>query len=394
MFFSCNNSADFNKFEKNKYSETKLPPNAIPIIYNEYVLIKGKVENNNANLLIDIGSDRFCIDSIFKNSINTKDFIYNKSNVSGIGSSTKKISEINDTFKVSIGEVNHTAVNVPVIDMKPIGGDLIDGLVGTDFFKNKVVLINYSDEYICVYNNLQQVNIKEYKKVKMTIVNGYYCIPLEICINDTTVIKGNFIIDTGMPMSTLTSAVVKNNNLQNLIKHKVKYYTAYGGIGGESAGYDFIANTFKVSDYLMHNVIMSYSIDEAGLLSDDKYYGIIGNNILERFDVIFDFKNSNVYFKPNKNFNNAFAHDKFGFLYVDRFKTMKSWIVTGLFENSSAEKSGLKIDDRIISVNNIPVEKINYKQQKSCFMKINNLKLSVLRNEKIEQIEFKLNALL
>jgi len=139
---------------------------------------------------------------------------------------------------------------------------------------------------------------------------------------------------------------------------------------------------------------MSYSIDEAGLLSDDKYYGIIGNNILERFDVIFDFKNSNVYFKPNKNFNNAFAHDKFGFLYVDRFKTMKSWIVTGLFENSSAEKSGLKIDDRIISVNNIPVEKINYKQQKSCFMKINNLKLSVLRNEKIEQIEFKLNALL
>ena len=116
-------------------------------------------------------------------------------------------------------------------------------------------------------------------------------IPLTIKINDAATIRGKFMIDTGSPESTLTSSVAKINNLDKNIKRKVRYYTKYGGIGGESSGYEFIADSLQISDYCLANVNMSYSEDSLGLLASEEYVGILGNNILERFNLIFDFRN-------------------------------------------------------------------------------------------------------
>jgi C-terminal processing protease CtpA/Prc len=69
---------------------------------------------------------------------------------------------------------------------------------------------------------------------------------------------------------------------------------------------------------------------------------------------------------------------------------MNSWIVTGFFENSNAQKSGLQIDDKIISVNGKDIHNISYKEQEELWDKIDNLVLIVIRNNKEEKIEFKL----
>ena len=45
---------------------------------------------------------------------------------------------------------------------------------------------------------------------------------------------------------------------------------------------------------------MGYNVDKSGALASDKHYGLLGNKIYERFDVLIDFLNNDMYLKPNK----------------------------------------------------------------------------------------------
>lgn len=149
-----------------------------------------------------------------------------------------------------------------------------------------------------------------------------------------------------------------------------------------------------ISDYFLENVNMSYSADTSGLLQSGPYIGILGNNILEKFNVLFDFKNRNLYLKPNEDFSKPYVFDRVGFSFVDRYKTHGGWIVTGLTENSPAEKQGLRIDDKILFVNEIPVEKISKKSQKGYFDKFDEVDLVVSRTDSIKNISFGLSPLI
>ena len=73
---------------------------------------------------------------------------------------------------------------------------------------------------------------------------------------------------------------------------------------------------------------------------------------------------------------------------------MGGWIVTGLTENSAVEKLGLRIDDIIISVNEIPVEEISYEIQNHYFDNLDQVSLVIKSPEGLKNIEFELAPLL
>ncbi|MCX6302781.1 MAG: aspartyl protease family protein [Bacteroidia bacterium] len=371
-----------------------LPKNAVPIVYVDYIYIKGNVDSVQGNFLLDTGGDNLYIDSIFHN---TNNFKYNNSyqtKIYGIGNAFQKITIIKDSVSFTFGNFIYRTSLVPVLKLKPVGGDYIDGLIGTRYFLQSVLEINYAKEYINIFKTIDSTDISDYQIVPMGKHGHNFYVPLIVKINDSTTITGNFHIDTGTPFSTFTSYVAKTYNLTDKIERKVRYYTKYGGVGGESSGYDFIADSVQISDYRLENVNMSYSADWSGVLASEGYSGILGSNILDRFDIIFDFRNSNLYLKPNKKFNEPYIFDRLGFSYVDRCKTMGGWIVASLTENSAAEKQGLRIDDKIISVNNTPVEEIPYETQEAFFKKTDQAKFVVIRADSLKTIEFGLAPLL
>lgn len=383
LFYSCTP-----KVEK--------PKDSIPIVYAEYIFIEGNVDNIKGNFLLDTGADNLYIDDVFYEE---NDFQYtNLGNIEvvGIGNSVKKIPLINDSVNFFFGKYDYHTSNVPILELKPIGGDFIDGLFGMYFFKKNVLQINYTQNYMRVFKHIdsaRNIDFQKYSRIKMLQVENFFCIPLTFKVSDTNSIQGNFFIDLGMPITTVTSDFAKKHNFEKNIERKVQYYTKYGGIGGESAGYDFISNSLKIGNFCLEEINMSYSLDEGGFLSEGEYIGILGNNILEKFDLIFDFDSKYLYVKPNENFYEQFVFDKLGFTYVDRFKTKGAWIVTGLTKNSEAEKK-LQIDDKIVSINGIPVQEIPLKVQKEYFKKIDKAKISIQKEEKIKIVELTLTPLL
>ncbi len=379
-------------------TKDKLPSEYIPIVYAGYIFIQGYIDDTvQTNLLLDTGAENIYIDSFFFQEKHLKYNNMDSVEVIGIGNSIQKIPLIKDSVRVSFGKYRHTATDIPILQLKPIGGDFIDGLFGLHYLQDDILKINYYNNYIARYPDISKIITKvedsEYSKLDLQQIAHLYCVPLSFKVNDTLTIKGDFVIDVGVPITTITSVAAKKYNFSETISEKIEYFTKYGGVGGESAGYDFIAKSVKIGNYTLDKINMSYSLDEGGFLAQDDYIGILGNNILEKFDLIFDFEQNAFYVKPNQSFYEEFKFDKLGFTYVDRTKTKGGWIVTGLSKGSEAAEK-LQIDDKIIAINKRPVKNIPLQIQKTYFNNMDKVELTIENDNKVRQVSLTLIPLL
>lgn len=393
LIFSCKNSHSDETKENDAIKIFSIPQNSIPIVKTGYVFITGIVDNVSGNFLLDTGSDRLFIDSTFHVSNSLKKGIPFSVRFTSMDRD-QKIIMIRDSISFSSGSIKFRTSRTPVLDLKSIGGDFIDGLLGINYFNQRVLEINYERQYLNVYESIDSVDISDFILVSLIRKNGFFYVPISVKVNDSLTIKGDFILDTGSPGSTFTSATAQKFNLEKKIKHKSGYYLKYGGIAGGVTGFDFIADSLKISNFGLSNVNMSYRGDTSGYLANDEYLGIIGNNILDRFYLIIDFKNLNLYLKPNESFEIPFTPDRLGFSFVDRCKTKGGWIVAGISFNSAAERQGLKIDDKIILINEIPVETMYGEDEADFFKGLNKIKLTIERSGKVKLIEFDLVPIL
>lgn len=385
----------FNVIKAQPGEKFTLSEDAIPIVYKGHIYVQGSADSVKGNFVFDTGASNLYFDSVFFSSHNFEYQNFINAKLPGAGAKPQDVIVVMDTVDFTFGNHFYQTTIVPVLKLKPILGDFSDGILGLNYFSESVLEINYIHEFIKVHESINSLDIVDYTMISMKNIDNRLYVPLTININDSLNIEGYFTLDIGSGGSaSLTSLVAQKNNLNNVVKRKVKFYTKYGGVGGESSSYDFTSSSLQISDYVFKQVSMDYSLDTSGAMASTKSMGLLGNQILERFDILIDFKNSNLYLKPNENMNKPFGFSRLGFAFSDRHQTLGAWIVSGLHENRQAEKSGLKIDDQIISVNGISVGQIPFRRQSEFFEKLDEIDLVVKRGEAIKNIKFKLESVL
>lgn len=375
--------------------ENGIPKGAFPIAYQGHLYIKGEADKIEGNYVFDTGASNLYYDSTYYAE---KGFNYKNTfaaDLPGAGSTPQKVVVVEDTVEFKFGANQYRTSIVPVLQLKPILGDIADGILGMEYFYNSILEINYEREYMKIYSSLDSINLQGWSKIELTKRDNRLYLPVEVVVNDTIIISGDYQLDFGSGGTvSLTSLVSEKYKLKENVRNKVKYFTKYGGVGGESSSYDFFASQLKIGDFSFKNVLIDFSVDTAGAMASEKHLGLLGNEIYERFHVVIDFINNDLYLKPNKKFNDLFEPSRLGFSYINRGKTLKYWIVTGLYSSSAAEKGGLMIDDKIISINRVNVEEINYEREESFFRNIDRVYLKVERNNKLIELNFSLNPII
>lgn len=378
----------------NKKQAIPLPDNAFPIVYHGHLYVKGDADSIQGNFVFDTGASNFYYDSTYFAGNEYFYTDYFSALLPGAGATPQKVEVIKDTVTFEFGEHLYRTNIVPILQLKPILGDFADGILGMEYFYGSVLEINYEREYMCLYRSLDSIDTLGYDKIKLSKKGNRLFIPLQVNINDSLSIAGEYQVDFGCGGSVvLTSATTRKYNLSENIKNKTAYFTKYGGVGGESSSYDFRTESVQIGDFEFANVCMDFSIDKSGALSSNKHLGLLGNGIYERFNVFIDFINNDMYLKPNGKYEEPFEFSKLSFSYVDRNKTMDAWIVTGLYRNCNAEKAGLKIDDKIIAVNGTSVKQITYESQKGFWDDLTSVNLAVKRGVEQMEIKFKLEPI-
>ena len=167
-----------------------------------------------------------------------------------------------------------------------------------------------------------------------------------------------------------------------------------GGAGGDSEKVDFRADSASLGTATLRNIVMNYSLDKSGALSGGKYQGLVGNGFLEQFDLVIDFPEQILYFKPGKDFAKAFISNRLGFQYIDSSDIAGGWIINGVYKSSAAQTAGLQTGDIVSGLNGKPVSGLSREQTQQLLNSFSSVSLTVKRKGKIMQFDIRVKEMI
>jgi predicted metalloprotease with PDZ domain len=118
--------------------------------------------------------------------------------------------------------------------------------------------------------------------------------------------------------------------------------------------------------------------------------GLIGNDLLRRFNVILNYDRRDFYIVPNSHFNDSFDYSYTGLelYYIDG-----RIIIGDVAKESPAEKAGIKEGDVVVAVNKNFSQ--NLQQYKAAIQSTGDrLQLIILRNGELVQFTLKVKSIL
>ncbi len=343
---------------------------------------------DEGNFYFDTGSPWLLIDSTFYKNQKMSFNHFSESENAGVGNNPVKMTRILDTVEFSVIDNTFFSKYNMIHNLKKPLGKNIDGIAGFVNLNNIPFEINYINQKI-IFN--PKIN-NSYQEVAIKFDGNYMYLPMEFILNNGTTIKGDFIIDTGSYKTILTSEFSDNKNILN--SKKVNYINN-GGLSGLHMGYSLFASEVKFDKFKLTDHQIDVSNDSIGALSKNKnYIGIIGNDMLDNFDIIYHPTQYKIWVKPNENFNKPSDDLYKSFILIETENVDKNWSVGSIYEESDAYKKGLRHNDEIIEINNKSVKKLNIEKFEKKLKPNQKLKLKVRRQNEYFEIDTYLNIFL
>jgi hypothetical protein len=224
-------------------------------------------------------------------------------------------------------------------------GVKIDGIIGYSFFSKYIVKINFDSTFIEVF---QPGSIK-YPFGGYLMHPLFTALPIQsLRIKDARTINANFYLDTGAGLCFLVSTDFVNDS--NFLQKKRKpVVVETQGLGGKKKMTNTIIKELKIGPYIFRRVPTHIMEDEYNATSYPYIGGLIGNDILRRFNIVFNYPKREVHLLPNSHYRDGFDYSYTGMsIYSINGKITVDDIVPG----SPADKAGFKKDDIIMSVDN------------------------------------------
>lgn len=224
-------------------------------------------------------------------------------------------------------------------------GEKIDGIIGYSFLSRYLVKINYDSLRIEVYTK----GALKYPKGGFLLKPPVMNIPVVPArLKDDKVISQRFYFDTGAGLCLLLSASFVNDS--NFIHPKKKWVaTQAEGLGGKAPMRQGVLKQFKLGPYKFRKV-PTYVFDDVYNVT---YYpqlgGLIGNDLLRRFNVILNYDKKEIHLLPNSHFREGFdySYTGLGIYWVDGEVRIED-----IMPNSPAAVAGLQVGDVIVGINN------------------------------------------
>ncbi len=258
-------------------------------------------------------------------------------------------SEVDFTVidNIGIGELNYLNTGAAIIDLNT-SDDIaclnIDGLIGANLMKKSIWKIDYQTKMIQISNTIDSFEIPD-ENERIPIFTELTGSPIIDVIIDGIEEK-NVIVDVGsnggfsLSMETYESLLNDNPNIKKRSGYGLSSSALSGNDFSTTTFYEALTNTISFGEVSIKN----RSVD----FSEDENVSTIGSEFLENYDVIINWIDYEIILIKKKEWSKPEV-SSYGFTY--RYNS-NHLVIDKLFNNSEAKKAGLKINDRISSVNN------------------------------------------
>ena len=310
------------------------------------VLIHAKFNNieQPLNFILDSGSGAISIDSSTVEEFNIPHIPSGKT-IRGIAG----IKEVDYSMhnKLTFPGLTIDSLDFYINDydiLSSVYGEKIDGIIGYSFFSRYIVKINYDSLFIEVYSpgNIQ------YPQKGYLLHPLFTALPIQsLTIKDAKRIEANFYIDTGAGLSFLMSKQFKEDS--SVLKRRRKPVSIQvQGLGGRKYMLLTIVKEVQIGPYKFRKVPTNILDDEYNATSYPFLGGLIGNDLLRRFNMIFNYGKKEIHLLPNSHYNDIFDYSYTG---INMYYEDGRIISDDVIYKSPAYRAGLKKGDIIVAVN-------------------------------------------
>jgi len=264
-------------------------------------------------------------------------------------------------------------------------GEKIDGIIGYSFFSRYIVKVNYDSVKLEIF----EPGSIRYPSGGYLLHPLFTTLPIQsLTIKESRTIGGNFYIDTGAGLSFLLSKDFVQDSLVLRSKRKQLPIDAQG-MGGKKRMMITVIKEVKLGPYRFRRVPTYILDDEYNATSYPFLGGLLGSDILKKFNLIFNYKKREIHLLPNSHFRESFEYSYTG---MSLFFIDGKVVIDEIIAGSPADKAKFKKDDIILAINNNFSNDIN--EFKDLLQLSNDrVKVLILRNNSPILINFRVGRI-
>jgi len=291
--------------------------------------------------------------------------------------------------KLKLNELIVDSLNFHINDyefLSYVYGTQIDGVIGYSLFSRYILKLDYDvhEMEIC-----SQGPIK-YPRGGYLLRPFIRTLPVQTArVRDHRKVSSRFLFDIGAGLSLVLSEDFEQDSA--IVRKKRKRFPIEAhGVGGKLAMEMTLVKDFRLGPYRFRNVPTMVFEDEFNVTSYPYLGGLIGNQILKRFNVIFNYERREIYLKPNGLYREPFEYSYSG---MELYYIAGAIIVGSIVKGSPADNAGIKEGDVVIAIdNNASQDFVQYKRTLMIAKK--QVRLIIQRDEALLEIRLKLQSLL
>jgi hypothetical protein len=298
------------------------------------------------NFILDTGSGGISLDSATVEDMGIP-ITPSEKTIKGIGG-IRKVSFLNNaTLQLPGLAVKNLNFHVNDYEiLTSVYGIKIDGIIGYSFFSRYIVNINYDFLQMNVFSKGEY----KYPSGGYMLYPMFTALPMQsLQFTDNRKFVQRFYLDTGAGLNFLLSESYLNDSAVLKKRRKPPVVTQAEGVGGKMSMRLTTIKELKVGPYRFRWVPTFLFKDEYNVTSYPFVGGLLGNDILRRFNITFNYAKQQVHILPNLHFKDEFDYAYSGlsiYLIDDKI------VVDDVVPASPAEKAGFKKEDIIVAINN------------------------------------------
>ena len=223
-----------------------------------------------------------------KSAITERTSLLTDSNPDSAGFIYNPYDEINS---LTIGELRWEGL---AVFPARLGPEEADGHFGWNLFENKVVEIDYENQFIAVSDDLLN-STEGFAKLKIEYTHTLFCIDATISVKGNDY-RARYLFDTGFQRAIILDKDLRKKNKFPQDLPVIKESKLKNGAGVEFVNYVVNVDEIKLGTSTAKNVpVQLLSTPNPARFKTH----ILGGELLKRFNTILDFRHNFVYLKPN-----------------------------------------------------------------------------------------------
>lgn len=274
-------------------------------------------------------------------------------------------------------------------------GMQVNGLIGVEFFNSFIIEIDHQAKIITFHNPetfKYTRRFRKYVEIPLQMIGSKAFVEARITQSGNPSTSVLLLIDSGASLPLWLAA---HTNSQITIPTRTIPALLGQGLNGLIDGVNGRVDEFGLGSFTFENTLVSFpdSASVVGLIENTGRNGSLGNEILRRFNLVFDYPGNKLLLKPNRYLNDPFSYNKSGMEVEQPYVNLPMFVVFNTIPESPAAQAGILSGDQIMMINNLFTKKLKLDDINAILHghQGNMVRLRISRNGESLKIKFRLS---